>query len=383
MFRTVIDRFNEYISEYSYTSHALGEQEYVYEIANSIIIHISSATNPRYHIVMIEIFNEGLYDLKLKQFEYQSEGYILHIFPYKGNLSLSNPRVSNLYDRIKRFVPNINLPDRDNSKRDSTIRYLVFELTENGTTGYAACATTAKQTMKRVISVGEDLLFACLEAKNRSTFADGSSQYFNGSGLKYHFSLDRTMITILLNRLTGKTDARIKKNLSPEYLGLEESGLRFCWIVARIKNPDDHISGNIIDDVKRGYYDDVDRYDFVLPDNKWKSEQLVYELVKQLYPNGNVWYQFRPSFLFSGKGQLSYDVYLAKYRIAIEYQGKQHFEPVELFGGKEAFTKQQQRDELKAQLSKDHGVKLIYINYWEDITSDLIKHRIEEALNTE
>lgn len=133
---------------------------------------------------------------------------------------------------------------------------------------------------------------------------------------------------------------------------------------------------------KLQYYDDIDRYEFTLPDNKWKSEQLVYELVKQLYPNGNVWYQYRPSFLVSEKGQLSYDVYIANLGLAIEYQGKQHFEPVEIFGGADSYEKQKARDQIKARLSKAHGIKLVYINYWEDLSSELIKQKIDEAIKS-
>ena len=71
-------------------------------------------------------------------------------------------------------------------------------------------------------------------------------------------------------------------------------------------------------------------------------------------------------------------IYICGLKTAIEYQGKQHFEPVEYFGGKENFQAQQARDKLKAEKSKENGVKLVYINYWEDITPELIRKRVEE-----
>lgn len=121
---------------------------------------------------------------------------------------------------------------------------------------------------------------------------------------------------------------------------------------------------------------DVDKYEYVIPENKWKSEQLVYELAKQLYPKYTVFYQYRPEYLKVANSQLSYDVYIAKKRVAIEYQGKQHFEPVEIFGGEEAFEKQKKRDELKRKLSVQNNIKLVYINYWENITPELLKEKI-------
>lgn len=76
---------------------------------------------------------------------------------------------------------------------------------------------------------------------------------------------------------------------------------------------------------------------------------------------------------------MSYDIFISGLNIAIEYQGKQHYEPVEFFGGEEAFHDLQKRDREKAQLSKENGIKLIYINYWEEITPELIREKIEKV----
>ena len=54
----------------------------------------------------------------------------------------------------------------------------------------------------------------------------------------------------------------------------------------------------------------------------------------------------------------------------------QHFEPVDFFGGQESFEQVQARDKLKAKLSLENGIKLVYINYWEEITPELIIKRI-------
>ena len=54
------------------------------------------------------------------------------------------------------------------------------------------------------------------------------------------------------------------------------------------------------------------------------------------------------------------DFYLPEYRIAIECQGIQHFEPIEYFGGVKRFEEIQERDGLKKQLCEEHGVKMFY-----------------------
>lgn len=380
MFDTIVERFEQYISEYSYERYRLGRQELVYDIQNSIIIHVSIRPENYNRIVFEEIFNEGLYDLKLKHLEKQPEGYLVQVFRFYGTLGYSDYYVRSRYERVKEQLPELELDKRYEQWPGFSVPHLVFELTEDGKTGYAIYQTKAKQTMKRVISAGEDLLFACINAESLRMYKDESVEYFNGAGNEYYFTLDRTFVEIIMNRLRGKSQTWKGSRKAPGQIGIEEEGLKFCWINARMK-ADGHLDGKVIRDIKSGCYDDIDRYEFVLPENKWKSEQLVYELVKQLYPKGNVWYQYRPDFLFSGKGQLSYDVYIGKLRIAIEYQGKQHFEPVDIFGGEDSFKKQKERDRIKADLSKAHGIKLVYINYWEDLSSELIKRKIDEALS--
>ena len=54
------------------------------------------------------------------------------------------------------------------------------------------------------------------------------------------------------------------------------------------------------------------------------------------------------------------DIYLPELHLAIECQGMQHFHANEMFGGKEAFKIQKQKDELKHRQCKEHGVTILY-----------------------
>lgn len=51
--------------------------------------------------------------------------------------------------------------------------------------------------------------------------------------------------------------------------------------------------------------------------------------------------------------------------MGIEYNGKQHFEPIEAWGGKEALKENKQRDKLKKDKCEKEGVKLVSFNYKE------------------
>jgi glutaredoxin len=73
--------------------------------------------------------------------------------------------------------------------------------------------------------------------------------------------------------------------------------------------------------------------------------------------------------------RLELDFYLPEYNIGIECQGRQHFESVEYFGGKEYLEYIQNNDILKKQLCEEHGLKLFYINY-----DDNIEKKMEDII---
>lgn len=62
--------------------------------------------------------------------------------------------------------------------------------------------------------------------------------------------------------------------------------------------------------------------------------------------------------------QLSYDFYLDEINLLIEYNGIQHYEPVEIFGGKSSFLSQQEHDKRKREYAKNNHINLLIIPYW-------------------
>lgn len=56
----------------------------------------------------------------------------------------------------------------------------------------------------------------------------------------------------------------------------------------------------------------------------------------------------------------------------IEYDGKQHHEPIEYFGGEKAFKLQQKKDKIKDDYCKANNIPLIRIPYWDFKNIDLI-----------
>lgn len=67
------------------------------------------------------------------------------------------------------------------------------------------------------------------------------------------------------------------------------------------------------------------------------------------------------------------DFYIPSLNAFIEYNGIQHYQPVERFGGQSIFEKQVERDEYVRRYCKDNNIRLLEINY---------KENIQEKLNT-
>lgn len=79
-----------------------------------------------------------------------------------------------------------------------------------------------------------------------------------------------------------------------------------------------------------------------------------------------------------GGGNLKYDFYIPKYNVLIEYNGRQHYKPIEFFGGKEQLKIQKEHDMRKRKYAEEHNYKFLEIGYWEinnieNILNDLFR----------
>jgi very-short-patch-repair endonuclease len=79
--------------------------------------------------------------------------------------------------------------------------------------------------------------------------------------------------------------------------------------------------------------------------------------------------------------KLPFDFYLPKYRVAIEFDGKQHYEPMEYFGGLESYNRLKVNDKIKNDYCEDNFIELIRIRYDQidriyDILNECLKNKI-------
>ena len=106
----------------------------------------------------------------------------------------------------------------------------------------------------------------------------------------------------------------------------------------------------------------------------WTSETRLFNIIKKLFPNMKVERHFRPYYL---KG-LELDIFIGDLKLGLEYQGKQHFEPVKHWGGKKAHAELKKRDTKKKKLCKSLGISIIYFNHNEIISANLVKNKISK-----
>ncbi len=107
----------------------------------------------------------------------------------------------------------------------------------------------------------------------------------------------------------------------------------------------------------------------------WVSETELFYLLKYKFSEHEVIHHGKPSWL----GRQHVDIWFPKFKIGIEYQGLQHDEPIEFFGGKESFLKNQERDKKKKFLFESNGATLIEIRKGYNIK--LIYKKLDGLMN--
>ena len=95
------------------------------------------------------------------------------------------------------------------------------------------------------------------------------------------------------------------------------------------------------------------------------------------FPKEKIVHHGRPSWL----NPQHLDIFLPIRNIGIEFQGRQHTEPIEFFGGEEALQKRKKLDLKKKMLCSRNGCKLIlvYDGYDFDEIKDEVARQIQES----
>jgi hypothetical protein len=112
---------------------------------------------------------------------------------------------------------------------------------------------------------------------------------------------------------------------------------------------------------------------------RYVTETELFRIMKNIFPDDEVIHHYRQDWLEG----LEVDIFVVGHRLAIEYHGLQHFEPIEAWGGETGLTETRTRDAKKATLCQQNKVTLVVFTYEEDITPDFVRKRIQAVLSSE
>lgn len=260
-----------------------------------------------------------------------------------------------LAEEINIQLPQLRLRERYEAWEGINYYFIVIELDSiSGGTEYAVAYTTQKPHSYIVAKCKEVIRIGSINGDMRFHYTQFQQAFQSWKGMRRQERLEKHM--------------------------------RYFYFKKRFREKDDvwRWADEILANAYKGMYLSEERSTYTRPINKWISEEQVFTIVKKIYKDFHVIYQHRPFFLRSSLGgQMSYDVFIAGLNIAVEYQGKQHFEPVEFFGGEAGFKRTVERDREKLELSIRNNVKILYINYWEVITEKSIQDKIDSLIPDE
>jgi len=106
------------------------------------------------------------------------------------------------------------------------------------------------------------------------------------------------------------------------------------------------------------------------------QSSLLENKVKIILDNNNIKYEQQKKFKnCKNKKQLPFDFYLSDYNICIECNGKQHYEPIEYFGGLDTYNYIKNNDIIKKTFCNNNNIKLYLIPYY------MLINNIEKLIN--
>lgn len=98
------------------------------------------------------------------------------------------------------------------------------------------------------------------------------------------------------------------------------------------------------------------------------TEKKVHDILKGHFED--LEYQKKLKFLKSRTSYQTLDFFIPSINVGIEYQGVQHFDAKDRFGGVDGFNKVKERDMRKFKKCKENGIKLYYLSFESYVPDD-------------
>ena len=106
------------------------------------------------------------------------------------------------------------------------------------------------------------------------------------------------------------------------------------------------------------------------PRCRLKNQNHIFEFFRKNLPNKTILWEYSPDWLYPQR----IDIFIKELSVAIEYNGEQHYTPIDIFGGIETFNKQKELDVRKYNKCVENRCKVFYIkyNYTDQTLNDIL-----------
>lgn len=415
-YQKVLGAFERYIAQFSFIRKVIDAISTVYVVEDSAIFLVQlaransddfyghpfaySSTEERRKTVITELTYNGVFDFAKSRFEKELGFY--HFVEFIGYGYYGSRSAEQLY--VERHLPEVGLFRRLEARDGVPYNFIVFETTgDDGEIGRACYHTQSPLVTKEAHRVASEMqnaiafdykccvnrrdgMYECIEKAAGEVGATPEKEWLIcttpksafGDSNALRFRIDSNFKRIMFERIARMKDAScvVLKDGRAQFFNENVKWFSFNRGIKNLLNaPYENVDYEILKEIARGSYHCIERQKYVPLVGRWKNEELMFRCVQNVFKGQPVVYQHRPFFL----GRQSYDVYVPGDDIAFEYQGKQHFAPVAFFGGEEGYRSQVERDDRKRRLSKENGITVIYVNYWEDVSEDLIRQKLIES----
>jgi len=111
--------------------------------------------------------------------------------------------------------------------------------------------------------------------------------------------------------------------------------------------------------------------------NMSRGSTALTQVLKKLIPGEQIVNEFHIG------ERLKLDIYCPKYKLAVEFHGRQHFDHVPFYHDSyEEFKRAQERDDRKAEMCKEQGITLVVFRYNDNLNEDIVYDRLLAAMQT-
>lgn len=321
---------SKYLQDFNYKKYDLHKNGMIFVVEDSFILYccIEHIEPDQFHVKLEELLPNDIFAFNITKFleNFDNAYYLLF---YKKFYGFNNKMQKSLIDRttfdtiklVNTFFPELNILQRVQGWKGFLYNIVYFEINSGENVSYAITWSQKEGGYSFAYKKCQELEKTCLQLLYEyRPFPNKNYFYVDG---------------ILFDNKAYSTIEQITKQ--KPYTLFQK--VRFWCERDFFSDVTDDITikKGLLNKISHDYINSQELFLYKKKLIKWKSEYSVYELTKKIYGNSNVMFQYRPYYLNQNGHQLSYDIYIPKIKTAIEYQGQQHFEPIDYFGRAKVF----------------------------------------------